>query len=418
MSGRAMDPIVIPGPVWQRPEMIEALRTRHMGHLFHIVRKYTGASQTRLGTACGLPQGRVSEIMREGGRQVLTLDVFERIANGLDMPDAARIMLGIAPRGATFGSAAPPVKMGSPPALVLSPVVLGLREVLTAHIQADAVMGSLFTLPAVRSQTSLIEQACQAATGADLQEALNFASEFIEFCGWLHQDAGDFKAAMYWTDRAFEYAMELDDQRVISYVLMRKSNIATDGHDPHRALALANTALRQADALTPRLRAVALRQRANAHAMLRQRKAFEADAEEALAEAVAGITQEDHDRAAYCSPGYVEMEIGLAWTHLGRPTAALPVFEESRARLDGSTQLRDQVLCLARLANAYAVAQEPDLALSVGQQALTLGRSLGSARVIRQLESLRRRIARWSHVPAVSHLSAELELLTSAQPPT
>ncbi len=47
--------------------------------------------------ATGLLQGRVSEVMR-GARTVTTLELFERIAGGLDMPDDARMLLGLAPR--------------------------------------------------------------------------------------------------------------------------------------------------------------------------------------------------------------------------------------------------------------------------------------------------------------------------------
>ena len=54
---------------------------------------------------------------------------------------------------------------------------------------------------------------------------------------------------------------------MVSYVLMRKSNIATDAGQPGHGLGLANAALKQHQQLTPRLRAVALRQRANAYAM-------------------------------------------------------------------------------------------------------------------------------------------------------
>jgi hypothetical protein len=47
--------------------------------------------------ATGLLQGRVSEVMH-GARTVSTLELFERIAGGLDMPDDARMLLGLAPR--------------------------------------------------------------------------------------------------------------------------------------------------------------------------------------------------------------------------------------------------------------------------------------------------------------------------------
>jgi hypothetical protein len=97
MPGRANDLIVIPGSFWQRAEVITALRDRHTGRFFELLQQYTGASQTQIGMACIMTQGKVSDIIR-GVAQVEKLEVFERIADGLDMPDAARITLGLAPR--------------------------------------------------------------------------------------------------------------------------------------------------------------------------------------------------------------------------------------------------------------------------------------------------------------------------------
>jgi transcriptional regulator with XRE-family HTH domain len=76
--------------------MVEALTDRDMGRVFRLVRQYAGASQTRLAIACRMTQGKISDIMR-GTQRVSALDVFERIAHGLNMPDDARIALGLAP---------------------------------------------------------------------------------------------------------------------------------------------------------------------------------------------------------------------------------------------------------------------------------------------------------------------------------
>ncbi|WP_243719838.1 XRE family transcriptional regulator [Actinomadura sp. KC06] len=81
--------------------MTDALRARDIRTVFRLVQQHAGASQTRIGIACGMSQGKVSETMKEGGPQVLTLDVFERIADGLQMPDTARMTLGLAPRTLT-----------------------------------------------------------------------------------------------------------------------------------------------------------------------------------------------------------------------------------------------------------------------------------------------------------------------------
>jgi hypothetical protein len=95
---------------------------------------------------------------------------------------------------------------------------------------------------------------------------LRFACQFTEFSGWIFQDAGDLACAMRWTDRALDYALELGDQRVIAYTLMRKAMIATESGDPARGLGIANSGLEYKDALTPRLRAVILRQRSYSNA--------------------------------------------------------------------------------------------------------------------------------------------------------
>jgi hypothetical protein len=59
--------------------------------------QYAGASQHRIATATGILQGRVSEILK-GNRQETALEVFERNADGLNMPDDARVTLGLAPK--------------------------------------------------------------------------------------------------------------------------------------------------------------------------------------------------------------------------------------------------------------------------------------------------------------------------------
>lgn len=87
----------MPDWAWQRPEVRTALKDRNVSALLKSAQQYTGASQSRVAVAIGLGQGRVSEILR-GNRTVTALDLFERLADGLDMPDDARMLLGLAPK--------------------------------------------------------------------------------------------------------------------------------------------------------------------------------------------------------------------------------------------------------------------------------------------------------------------------------
>lgn len=91
----ALVPIELAEWAWQRTEVRQALRSRDVGAVFRCVQQYAGASQGRIATAVGMTQARVNEIIN-GRREVSRLDVYERIADGLNMPDDARHLLGLA----------------------------------------------------------------------------------------------------------------------------------------------------------------------------------------------------------------------------------------------------------------------------------------------------------------------------------
>ncbi len=88
-------PIDLPEWAWQGPEIRQALRARDMGAVLRFVQQYGGVSQARIGAAIDMTQGRVNEIIN-GRREIGRLDVYERIADGIRMPDDARHLLGLA----------------------------------------------------------------------------------------------------------------------------------------------------------------------------------------------------------------------------------------------------------------------------------------------------------------------------------
>ncbi len=79
--------------------------------------------------------------------------------------------------------------------------------------------------------------------------------------------------------------------RTIAYTLMRKAMIATESGNPAQGLGIADSALEYEDALTPRLRAVILRQRSYSNATLGEVIAWAKDSDQAVVEAIAGVHQ-------------------------------------------------------------------------------------------------------------------------------
>src|SRR5262249_17921713 len=77
-------------------DVTSAVAVHDFAQLFLLLRRYAGTSQTKIGTAVGLSQGAVSQIM-SGRKRPTYHEVISRIATGLAMPDHARVLLGVAP---------------------------------------------------------------------------------------------------------------------------------------------------------------------------------------------------------------------------------------------------------------------------------------------------------------------------------
>ncbi|WP_344971736.1 helix-turn-helix domain-containing protein [Salinactinospora qingdaonensis] len=75
--------------------MAQALIEHDAGELLRLVRQFAGASQHAIGAAVDMPQPHVSVIMR-GRREISALRTWQRIADGLGMPDESRRLLGLA----------------------------------------------------------------------------------------------------------------------------------------------------------------------------------------------------------------------------------------------------------------------------------------------------------------------------------
>jgi transcriptional regulator with XRE-family HTH domain len=120
MRTHTLQPPTIPHDFWHHPDVTAALHGRNFHDLFHLIKTRTGATQTQLAYACGITQSTISAIMTGNApNQPARLDIIERIATGLRMPDHARTALGISPAtpsGAPAPTPAPPPRPQPHPA--------------------------------------------------------------------------------------------------------------------------------------------------------------------------------------------------------------------------------------------------------------------------------------------------------------
>lgn len=414
--------------VCTRKDVLDACKRRDLGAVITVLSAH-GITQGQLSVLTGIPQGRLSEY-KTHKRMPTATSTFETFADGLGMPPAARRALGLDPQAARSGSCDPvagrsrdgagaslgdvrPVLCNLSRANAI-PVLSALRGMLRGYVEADQLMGSLCITGPVQLQMPVVERTCEVTRGSDRAEMLRFACQFTEFGGWLFQDAGDLVCAMHWTDRALDYALELGDQRIVAYTLMRKALIATESGNPAQGLGIANSALEYKDALTPRLRAVILRQRSYSNATLGEVIASARDSDEAIAEAIAGVQQSEEDRAPYCTPTYAAMEAGASWVLLGHAGTAIPILEKSRSEWLDNSQVRDYAMCVSRLAAACAAAGALEQACAAAGEVMALAQGLGSRRVASQIDLVYRRLGRWRQDPVVASTRGSLKVLVDS----
>ncbi len=385
------------------------------GHELHRLLAERRISLREAARQVGCSPGYLSNVAH--GRKSLTPRVAARLDSVLGA-DGTFAALAVVPASAvSFPVLTVPVPVTAPGISRgnAMAVIAALEEILPGYIQADRLVGSAALLLPLRSHIATIERACEVARGEDRSDVLAFASRFTEFCGWAHQDAGELGLAMQWTSKALDYAVELGDQRAIAYTLMRKASIATEAGTPGHGVGMASAALARRDALTPRLRAVILRQRAQASAALGESEAASRDADAAVDEAVAGASQQEDDDAPYCSPVYAAMEAGAVRLRLGEHAEALAVLERSLPQWSGTGQPRDRALFLARLAEAYAATGDRDRARAVTEDALTAAAGLTSRRVTGQLAGLASKLAAWKDDAGTAAVLTKLAALAVAQ---
>jgi tetratricopeptide (TPR) repeat protein len=284
-------------------------------------------------------------------------------------------------------------------------------SLLIEHLRAENLKGPWIAVGLVQNQVTTLASAAREARGTTRRAVIEVAARYHEFYGWLLQDIGQCDSAMIATDRARDLAAELDDQRLNAYLLMRKSNIASDAFDPALAFGLANAALREGQrCLSPKLRAVLLRQQAHAHAGLGDANACAS----ALSDAFDAASRDDSDGmglAGYCTTEYVAMEAGTCWSQLGEPEKAVSAFEQVSTAWDPAYR-RDRGLFLARQAVARAGVEDVERAYRAGMEATVIAAATRSGRTIKELQKLRTRLAPWSSQDHVSSLRQKIVSLT------
>jgi len=404
MRPSAFDPPAIPPAFWERPDVCHALRARDMGALFRLLCQYTGLSQMRIATAVGLGQGRISEIIN-GIRKIRDAKVFQRIADGLAMPDHARLLLGLSPRqipARTPPRGSAPASSGQDADLLRQITAAGridgtVVRVLQGETDNIRLLDRRLGAPAVAGKLEAhighIETSLRYSLRPGNRQLLARAlADASALAGWQAIDMSRLPCAWAHFERATAAAREAGDPCLLAFAAGEQAYVLLDLHRPAEALAMVRAAYAETSAAIPH----------QVRSWLRAAEAEMAAAageESACRHALDGAAQEISYGAASEDLPY----LALNETHLARwrgnclvmfgdPQTADDLAAALAAMDDSFTRAEAGVRC--DLAAALHVRGEHDEARHHLKKARELAQLTGSARQRRRIRDLSRRIAK------------------------
>jgi tetratricopeptide (TPR) repeat protein len=268
-------------------------------------------------------------------------------------------------------------------------------------------------LPTLVAQTHTLQRIAADSAGQTRDLAFVLAARYAEYTGWMTQEAGEDRAALWWTDRAVSLAAEGGDDELVAYSLVRRALVALYAGDGARTVALAQEAQRHRGA-SPRVRGLAAQREAQGRALLGEYGGCMAALDRAhglLEGAPAGESTTTLGTSMVGNP----VALASAWClyDLGRPAEAAGAFDRALATVD-PTRSRFRVRWGVRQALACATAGEVDRACALTSELLADLGTTDSATVNHDLRSLTRTLARWLTHPPVRQLFPELTSVVRA----
>lgn len=263
-------------------------------------------------------------------------------------------------------------------------------------------------LPMLVADTHLVRSLAAGAAPEQRTELLHLGSRYAEFAGWMAQESGDDRMALWWTRQAVRMATTAGDTELARYALVRRADLALYRQDAASTVEHASQA--QADtAVSPRIRGLAAQREAQGHAMA----GAELDCRRALdraRELLGEPPRPDPARPLLGStntPDLVATVTGCCLYDLGRPADAARILDAELDRVPRPAY-RARVRWGVLAALAHADSGQLDRACELTTTLLDQARAVDSATIRIDLARLARSLVRRRTHQPVRELLPEL----------
>ncbi|MBE1531458.1 helix-turn-helix domain-containing protein [Actinomadura algeriensis] len=247
-------------------------------------------------------------------------------------------------------------------------------------------------LPLVITQTHVLRDLASRAPARTRDELLVLGARFAEYGGWMSQESGDDRAALWWTAKAVEMAAAGGDHDLAVYALVRRALVTLYREDAAQTVELAHRAWSDRG-VPPRIRGLAAQREAQGHALAGDRDACMRGLDRARRLLAADPGAAASGLGSRNLPDPVSMVTGWCLFELGRTRDAAEILDAEVARIPPEA-LRSRARYGARQALAHAAAGEIDHACELTGRLLPLADVVGSATITTDLRRLARVLGR------------------------
>ncbi|MEU7205519.1 hypothetical protein [Streptomyces sp. NPDC045470] len=358
-------PRELPPALLRSAEFVEACRVRDFGLIFQLMYRKTGTPQGRIAVLCDLTPGRVGDVI-QGRRRISSIDVIERIADGLRIPGA---MLGLAHRPWEL----PPQVVAQPPAPdapseaplqttrrsaalddvlavtddsdVTPSTVSALRSFITDYWRQDDAHGGALLRPAVVGQLHYVQRLLRRGNAHGLKADLQaIEAELARLAGWACFDARQYSKAQAYFTEALASAQNSGDPQFIANILSCMSLQATYEEEATEAVALAHAAQDAArnSSGSALVMSMLYMREAFAQAVLRDEAACQRSVTRAHRHFERASTEEAPAWVRYFDETKLIVDTGIALAQLGKTREAEPLIAEGLRRENDAEQRGNQ----------------------------------------------------------------------------
>lgn len=296
----------------------------------------------------------------------------------------------------------------SPRTREVAPALVGFRAQLGGLRSLGQHTAPSMVFPVAVSLANALRQLAASASPTERPETLRLAARFAEYAGWMAQESGDDRRALWWTDTAVAMAREGGDRDMGEYALVRRALITMYDHDGLGTLELARHAQRD-PSISARVRGLAAKREAQGHALAGDPLSCERALERARV-----LLASDPDGATgpeVLGSSHVGDPVGVArgWclVDLGRAEEAARLLDRECAALP-TNATRARARFGVRRALAHALSGEVDHACALTEELLDEGAGSDSATVRVDLRRLHQTLNRHHGHTPVRELSPRL----------